>query len=70
MIAMSYVPVLLLPILWRSYIPVFHIRMEKMKKVKRSPLQRYPHDGSLQRNSSNLISQLCSEGGRRIGGGD
>ncbi|RWV85890.1 hypothetical protein GW17_00052276 [Ensete ventricosum] len=32
------------------------IRMEKMKEVKRPPLSRYPHDGSLQRNSSNLIS--------------
>ncbi|RWV85124.1 hypothetical protein GW17_00053108 [Ensete ventricosum] len=32
----------------RSYIPVFQIRMEKMKKVKHPPLQQYPHDGSLQ----------------------
>ncbi|RRT68038.1 hypothetical protein B296_00036994 [Ensete ventricosum] len=28
------------------------IRMEKMKEVKRPPLQQYLHDGSLQRNSS------------------
>ncbi|RWW25537.1 hypothetical protein GW17_00010121 [Ensete ventricosum] len=42
----------------RSYIPVFQIRMEKMKEVKRPPLERYPHDGCLQRNSSNLILQL------------
>ncbi|RWW62893.1 hypothetical protein BHE74_00029955, partial [Ensete ventricosum] len=40
---------------WRSYIHVFQIRIEKMKEVKRPPLERYPHDGSLQRNSSNLI---------------
>ncbi|RWV98139.1 hypothetical protein GW17_00039035 [Ensete ventricosum] len=49
-------------ITWRSYIPVFQIRMEKMKEVKRPPLSRYPHDGSLQRNSSNLISQLLRRG--------
>ncbi|RWV78833.1 hypothetical protein GW17_00060128, partial [Ensete ventricosum] len=45
----------------RSYIPVFQFRMEKMKEVKR-PLWRYPHDGSLQRNSSNLILQLLLRG--------
>ncbi|RZS00745.1 hypothetical protein BHM03_00030512 [Ensete ventricosum] len=33
---------------WRSYIPIFSIRMEKMKEVKRPPLYRYPHDRSLQ----------------------
>ncbi|RZS01085.1 hypothetical protein BHM03_00030883, partial [Ensete ventricosum] len=33
----------------RSYIPVFQIRIEKMKEVKRPPLWRYPHDESLQR---------------------
>ncbi|RWV85733.1 hypothetical protein GW17_00052453 [Ensete ventricosum] len=42
----------------RSYIPVFHIKIEKMKEVKRPLLLRYPRNGSLQRNSSNLISQL------------
>ncbi|RWW12857.1 hypothetical protein GW17_00023461, partial [Ensete ventricosum] len=31
----------------RLYIPVFHIRMENTKEVKRPPLKRYPHDGSL-----------------------
>ncbi|RZR88657.1 hypothetical protein BHM03_00016277 [Ensete ventricosum] len=40
----------------------FQIRMERMKEVKRTPLKRYPHDGSLQRNSSNLISQLLRIG--------
>ncbi|RRT43090.1 hypothetical protein B296_00018728 [Ensete ventricosum] len=33
-----------------------NIRMERMKKVKHPPPWRYPHDGSLQQNSSNLIS--------------
>ncbi|RWV88366.1 hypothetical protein GW17_00049556 [Ensete ventricosum] len=36
--------------------------MERMKKVKRPPLYLYPHDGSLQRNSSNQISQLLRRG--------
>ncbi|RZR96084.1 hypothetical protein BHM03_00025045 [Ensete ventricosum] len=40
----------------------FAIRMEKMKEVKRPPLSWYSHDGSLQRNSSNLISQLLRRG--------
>ncbi|RRT75902.1 hypothetical protein B296_00020460 [Ensete ventricosum] len=47
---------------WRSYSPVFQIRMEKMKEIKRPPLYRYPHDGSLQRNFSNLILQLLLRG--------
>ncbi|RRT33966.1 hypothetical protein B296_00047710 [Ensete ventricosum] len=38
------------------------IWMVKMKEVKRSPLWRYPHGGSLQRNSSKLISQLLHRG--------
>ncbi|RRT38680.1 hypothetical protein B296_00057308, partial [Ensete ventricosum] len=46
----------------RSYIPVFQIWMKKMKEVKRPPLLRYPHDGSLQRNSSSLILQLLLKG--------
>ncbi|RWV99745.1 hypothetical protein GW17_00037331 [Ensete ventricosum] len=46
----------------RLYIPAFQIGMEKMKEVKRIPLLRYPHNGSLQRNSSNLISQLLRRG--------
>ncbi|RWV92627.1 hypothetical protein GW17_00044978, partial [Ensete ventricosum] len=46
----------------RSYIPVFQIRMEKMKEVKCPPLELYLHDRSLQRNSSNLIVQLLLKG--------
>ncbi|RRT79230.1 hypothetical protein B296_00004767 [Ensete ventricosum] len=46
----------------RSYIPVFQIRMEKMKEVKRPPLEQYPHDGSLQQDSFNMILQLLLRG--------
>ncbi|RWW48887.1 hypothetical protein BHE74_00045009 [Ensete ventricosum] len=53
----------------RSYISVFQIRMEKMKEGKHPPLKRYPHAGSLWRNSSNLICNSYAKEGRRIGGG-
>ncbi|RWV80831.1 hypothetical protein GW17_00057827, partial [Ensete ventricosum] len=48
----------------RSHILVFEIQMERMTKIKRLPLKRYLHDGSLQRISTNLILQLLQrEGG-------
>ncbi|RZR79057.1 hypothetical protein BHM03_00004628 [Ensete ventricosum] len=38
------------------------IWMERMKEVRHLPLLRYLHDGSLQQNSFNQISQLLRRG--------